>query len=382
MRIGIITTSYPRFAGDSAGHFVASHARFLVEQGHDVEVIAASDDKARDDKSTDIHVTRVPSRGLFYTGGAPDTLERLPLRGALNAASFTARFAFEVAKRARRWDAIIAHWLTPSALAALPSTKPLLAIAHGGDIHTLRRMRLLAPTLFALRARNARLVFVSSDLREIAIAAAPRLTAWLEAATVQPMGIDLARFSAITPALSQQTTLLIVSRLVPVKGVDVALRAFAELADRIDENCELVIAGDGPERASLEILAHQLQIDDRVRFLGEVSTDERDRLLSTAALVIVPSRVLPTGRTEGTPMIALEALASRVPVVASAVGGLKDLAAATLVPPNDPVALADAIDEVLGMGSLPAEDLADLSGAETLEALDWQVVGKRLMPVG
>jgi len=128
-----------------------------------------------------------------------------------------------------------------------------------------------------------------------------------------------------------------------------------------------VIAGDGPERARLAAApgSHQL--------LGEVAAERRDALLSSASIVVVPSRVLPSGRTEGTPMIALEALAAGVPVIASAVGGLRDLPGVRLVAPDDPHQLADEIDHVL----------AQPPRAESLRAavarLDWREVAARLL---
>ena len=359
MRIGVVTTSYPRFAGDPAGSFVAAHVSATRALGHELDVITGGD------------------HPLFTGPGAPELLERG--NSWLAAASFSAQLALAVARRARRWDAAIAHWLAPSALAAL-SARRVLAIAHGGDIHTLRRARLLAPALYALRARGARLVFVSSELLELARAAAPRLSRWLDdAAIVQPMGLDLARFRRLNHRDTEATefrnsvasvplwfnssrrTVLVVSRLVPIKGIDIAIRAARDL------DAELVIAGDGPERAALERMGG-------ARFVGAVDPDARDRLLATAACVVVPSRVLPNGRSEGTPMIALEALAAGVPVVASAVGGLRALApAARLVPPDDPRALAAAIETVLATPP-PAESLR-----ATVAHLDWPHVARRLL---
>ena len=359
--IGIVTTSYPRWRGDAAGNFVAGHARALLALGHRVEVIAAGPPAGSGSPSPPDHpfavdalVTRIPSR-LFYRGGAPDLLERAPVAGAVAAASFTFRLAAAV--RRRRWDHLIAHWLAPSAIACLPARAPLLAIAHGGDIHTLRRLHLLAPVLHALRARRAKLVFVADELRALSRRAAPSLARWLDDAIVQPMGVDVARFAALTRGPADPPHVLVAARLVPVKGVDVAIDAMTRLPD-----VRLVVAGDGPERTSLAERAPA-----NVTFLGEVDAAARDRLLAAASVVVVPSRVLANGRSEGTPTIALEALAAGVPVVASAVGGLGDLPA-RLVPPEDPDALATAIRNALSRRE-PAPPAP----------ADWQTVARRLL---
>jgi glycosyltransferase involved in cell wall biosynthesis len=96
-------------------------------------------------------------------------------------------------------------------------------------------------------------------------------------------------------------------------------------------------------------------------------------LLREAAAVVGPSRVTPGGRTEGTPSIALEALAAGVPVVASAVGGLRELAAVRLVPPDDPVALAREVDRVL------ADPPPPLALRQAVAHLDWPAVAVRLL---
>ncbi len=340
MRIGVVTTSYPRWPGDAAGSFVAGHVDALRAKGHEVEVLAAA-----------------AGNPLFYTGGAPDVLERSP-RHFATAAAFTVKLAARLATR--RHDAIVAHWLAPSAIAALPARAPLLAIAHGGDIHTLRRLNLLGPVLRLLRRRGARLAFVSSELRALAHAALPG--DYIAGSLVQPMGIDLARFARIARAESAEhdrPMVLVVARLVPVKGVDLMLAALAHLRTRV----RLVIAGDGPERARL---AHP-----DATFVGEVDAETRDRLLGQARLVVIPSRTLANGRSEGTPLIALEALAAGVPVVASAVGGLSELPVRLATP--TPIGLATAIDDALR--SPPSVATLRASVAH----LDWSQVADRLM---
>jgi glycosyltransferase involved in cell wall biosynthesis len=88
---------------------------------------------------------------------------------------------------------------------------------------------------------------------------------------------------------------------------------------------------------------------------------------------VVPSRTTSGGRTEGTPAIALEALAAGVPVVASALGGLRELPAVRLVPPEDPYALAREIDRVL------ADPPSPHALRRAVADLDWRVVAERLL---
>lgn len=324
MKIGVITTSYPRFPGDPAGSFVAAHVAAMTALGHDVDVIAPD-----------------PGEPLFARGGVPDLLEANP-RAFVDAARFSARFLARIA-RAPAYDLTIAHWLVPSALAAL-TRSPLLAIAHGGDIFTLARTRLLRPTIAILR-RRAKLAFVGAHLQRIANA--PGI--------VQPMGIDVDHFARLRRRPTNK--LLIVARLVPIKGIATAIAAM-----RLLPEFHLTIAGDGPLRGALG------PDTDQITFTGQVAPAERDRLLGEAAAVIVPSTILPNGRTEGTPMIALEALAAGVPVIGSRVGGLVDLPI-THVPPDDPAALATAIRTTLASPP-PRADMA---------LYRWPVVANRLI---
>jgi glycosyltransferase involved in cell wall biosynthesis len=357
MRIGVVTTSYPRNAGDAAGSFVSAHVAAMRMLGHDVEVLSAQDIGSY----------------LFDGGGAPEEMERggflEQAKAMLEGARFTAELTTLIYKRIPEWDVVIAHWL-PCGVAAVAAMQtmiaakagkriPLLVIAHGGDVHTLRRTHLLAGAMKALEAGGAKIAFVSDELRMLAGA---------DNGIVQPMGVDVARFADIPRAPTTPPTIAVIGRLVPIKGVDVAIAAMSD----VTTDAKLAIAGDGPERAVLEGLA---AANTRIELLGQLDATARDQLLSRASIVVIPSRVLPNGRSEGTPVVALEALAAGVPVVASDVGGLRELDAVIRVPAGDPRALASAIDRVLA--SPPSSEELRASVAH----LAWPRVAHRLLDV-
>jgi glycosyltransferase involved in cell wall biosynthesis len=146
---------------------------------------------------------------------------------------------------------------------------------------------------------------------------------------------------------------LVVSRLAPEKGVDVALAA-CRLA-----GLPLVVAGDGPELAALRGLADQGGGDDEVRFIGRVDDAELARLRAGASIALVPSRC---AETFG--MAAAEAMACGLPVAASRIGALPDLLdEPCLAAPGDAPALGQAIARVL------ADPGAGLRGLERVRAV-------------
>lgn len=394
MRVGVVTTSYPRFAGDAAGHFVRSHVEWMSEAGHLVEVVCAAGAPTLwpepDDRAA--RVDRVPvGTGLFYEGGAPDRLDRSP-RSWASAGVFAARLTAAVYRRSAGWDAIVAHWWLPSAMAAVAASRraghvPLLAIAHSGDIHLARRLGVLRPVVQTLLRQRAKLVFVNQALAELAAAAidASARPAFWQASLVSPMGVTVATRAATGPlvagtstdapvsALDSRPSVLFLGRLVPIKGIDTALAA-ARLA-KIP--WRLTVAGGGP--LATEVRASAEATPERVHWLGEVSTTARNTLLSAARCLVVPSRVLGGGRGEGLPLAALEALAARVPLIVTTSGGLAELpdSVCVRVPTEDPAALAAAIDAVIS-GADPGVGTRVESGASWVADKGWAAIGRRL----
>lgn len=133
---------------------------------------------------------------------------------------------------------------------------------------------------------------------------------------------------------------LFAGRLSHEKGVDTLVDAAGILAREVDGPV-LEIVGDGPDRAALEAQAQRVA-PDAIRFHGRVTADQVRGFLRGARVSAVPSRWY-----ENQPLSVLEAYASGVPVVASAMGGLNDLVTpgvdGALVPAADPQVLADAL---------------------------------------
>lgn len=125
-----------------------------------------------------------------------------------------------------------------------------------------------------------------------------------------------------------------VSRLLQIKGIDDAIRALAR-APRV----HLVVAGDGPERDALTALAAQLNMANRVHFLGWRSP--------IAPVLAALDGLLAPSRREGFGMSVLEAMQQGIPVIASSAGAhpetVVDGYTGLLVPPDDPAALTKAI---------------------------------------
>lgn len=138
-------------------------------------------------------------------------------------------------------------------------------------------------------------------------------------------------------------TLLAVGRMVPKKGFDILLKSYA-MIER-DEPCvRLMLVGDGPEYGALQLLARDLGIDGKIEWRGVQKHEAVIQSIEASDLVVVPSRAEPFG------LVALEAMASGKPVVATRVGGLPEVldgADAVLVEPDNPPALARAIQQVL-----------------------------------
>jgi glycosyltransferase involved in cell wall biosynthesis len=183
-------------------------------------------------------------------------------------------------------------------------------------------------------------------------------------------GVDVAAFGAADPYPHPRPYILGMGSLVPHKGFDLLLRAYALLpADRPD----LLIAGDGPEREPLADLARDLGIEHQVHLLGMVTGDRKVSLYRSATCFVCPSRREPFAN------VLLESLASGVPAVATDVGGNREIVRheenGLLCDPDSPAAIAAAVGRLLDDAALAAGLRA--GAARLIARFDWDAVADR-----
>jgi glycosyltransferase involved in cell wall biosynthesis len=255
-----------------------------------------------------------------------------------------------------RPDVIFAPWAYPDGYAAVELARqsgvPVVVQVHGSDIRQLQQFPARrAGTMLAVRQAQG----VIAVCRELA-GGVIRLGASPERVRVIIDGVDPAVFSPGSKESARQRLglpsdrqhLLFVGNLVPVKGIDVLVAACGRLRNSA---WQLHIIGDGPQRAALQRAAAAAGIGQRVTFHGAITHENLPDWFRAADLFVLASR------SEGVPNVLLEAMACGLPLVASEVGGIPEIAdqgASRLVPPERPDALAEAITDMLAHPPPPA----------------------------
>jgi glycosyltransferase involved in cell wall biosynthesis len=197
-----------------------------------------------------------------------------------------------------------------------------------------------------------------------------------EDAVLIPNGMHVARLQEAVGRIPRVAgRVLFVGRLEQMKGIDTLLRAFAAL--RIEHISHLRIVGGGSLCSSLEALARELGIADRVTFVGFVPVPAIYEEFAAAEIFAGLSR------SEALGNVFLEAQAAGCAVVGTRVGGIPDSVTdgetGLLVPPDDPAAAREALERLINDAGL-REKLSD-AGREHAKKYDWSVIAERYAEV-
>ena len=336
MNVLFLTTSYPTEADPVAGVFVQEHARAAAEHA-DVAVL---------------HLNRSHGhRGLprlSRIAGEEFPTWRVTYPWSPVAASAVAHFV----AAARGWravrrsgfspDVIHAHFFlagVPAVLLGRIARKPVVVTEQWSVFLPDDPLELTSPLRTA-----ARFAYERADL---VLPASEALRRGIEAHGIH------ARFEVVPNVVDttlfgdgggpRNGRLLAVGLLYEAKGYEYLFEALALLRSE-GRDVELDVIGDGPGRADYRRLVTELGLDDAVVFHGVVPKPEVARRMRDASLFVL------TSRYDNNPCVLIEAMASGLPVIATAVGGIPEVvdeSAGILAAPRDPRAIADAIAAAL-----------------------------------
>jgi colanic acid/amylovoran biosynthesis glycosyltransferase len=277
----------------------------------------------------------------------------------LRGRSGTERFAAQAAERLRPQSPAIVHaqfgWGAVSGVAvARRLGVPAVATFHGTDVTVVPVTGGGAPGWHGPRGHSYAPMFETLDAAIAVsdfIAAKLRALGFAGAIEVIPAGVRLDRMPFREAEPDGAPRILYVGRLTPQKGLAVLLEAMPLILEAAPA-ARLEVIGGGPIRGELERRARGLGVSAQTSFRGPLPRREDVVAgLRAAHVFVMPSRAMPDGQAEGSPVVTKEAQAIGVPLVATDTGGIAETVPpehrADLVPSDDPVALAAAVARLL-----------------------------------
>ena len=283
--------------------------------------------------------------------------------------------------REERPDLIHIHLPHPGGVLGLLASGyrgPIVATYHSDVVRQRVWSAVFRPFLDAL-LRRARAIVVTSPAY---LDSSAVLRRHRDRCRVVPYGIPLSRFEApdaqavaAIRARYGPRLLLAVGRLVYYKGFDVLIRAMAAI------DAPLLVIGDGPLRTDLEDLARTTGVADKVTFLGEMQNDAAAPFFSAADVFVLPS----VARSEAFGIVQLEAMACGTPVVNTALrSGVPWVSphgvSGLTVPPQDPPALASAVETLLGDAAM-RRCFGDAARARVRAEFELSVMANRIVRI-
>jgi len=313
MRIGI--TCYPTYGG--SGVVATELGIELAANGHEVHFISYSQPFRLSGRDDGIYYHEVPVSNYPLFEFPPYDL------------ALASRMA-EVAEF-YELDLLHVHYAIPHSVSAMLARQmlaargrhlPFVTTLHGTDITLVGLDRSYLPiTRFSIQQSDG-VTSISQYLKEKTITdfeidrPIEVIPNFVNCDVYTPCKDEIVRAEARKRfAQSGEAILIHLSNFRPVKRVTDVVKVFARVAKQVP--AQLVLVGDGPDRSAAEWLAHDLEINDKVHFLGK--QERVNELLPLADLMLMPSQLESFG------LAALEAMACRVPTIATRVGGVPEL---------------------------------------------------------
>jgi glycosyltransferase involved in cell wall biosynthesis len=385
----VLTSSFPRWAGDNTTPFVLHFARNMAAEYGRVLVVAPhyAGAETAEKLEENLAVRRFryflpyAQEDVAYGGNAVGRVKKTPLYAAKLAFFLISSFVTVLRARAR---VINVHWLIPQGLVAI-AVKALtgarvVVTVHGGDVFSLNG-RLLR--------RVKKLILENADT----VVANSRVTA--EACRslydgreyeIVPMGVDTSRFSPgpksatlVSRHALGDFTILFVGRLTEDKGLLDLVEAL-HLLKRSGVDFKALIVGSGDQESHLRERVERLGLVDEVDLVGWVPSDDLAEYYNTADVFVGPSIVGSKGWQEALGLVFVEALATGLPVVSTSTGGIADVVedhvTGFLVDQHSPEQIAERLRLLHGDRDL-LRGMSERARATVEQRFSWTTVNRR-----
>ncbi|HLO02468.1 MAG TPA: 1,4-alpha-glucan branching protein domain-containing protein [Symbiobacteriaceae bacterium] len=367
LHILMLSWEFPPNNVGGLGRHVHDLGKALVGLGHRVSVLTACMPGERPDEE------RIAGMRVRRIARPPETDSFLAWVYQLNRSLQQEALAW--ANQAGPFDLVHAHdWLAGQAGMGLKAAwrVPLVATIHA--LEQGRNGSINSDLQAAIHEEEIRLAQTTDQVITVSEAMG-KAVAWYSGRipTVIYNGIDLPG-TVVAAEASPDPYFFFIGRLVPEKGVQVAIEALSHLPPTV----RLLVAGKGPMEAELKEQATRLGLAARVQFLGRVTDVDRDRYLAGAVAGLVPSLYEPFG------IVALEVMAAGVPVIVSETGGLREIVThdqnGLRVYPGDPHSLAIQMKRLLTDGALKRR-LVAAANRDLTERFGWSQIAAQTIQV-
>ncbi|WP_286474283.1 glycosyltransferase [Methanobacterium sp. CWC-01] len=355
IKIGVITSAYPEYEDDPHGIFVHRLMREIAKKAHEVCVIAPHTGGKSKYSMDEVQIEKFH---YFY----PKRFEKLAGRAGMidnvkegwfvkfQVFTFLIFNVWYSLLKFRDVDMVHVQWPIPNGLGALFLKKlygvPYINTIHGEEVYLAKRYHMQ----FALRwlVNNSSKTVTNSSATRNACVDAGLDEDKLE---IIPFGVDTDFFRPMdVPKDEDIFQILSVGYLIERKGHEYLIKAMKEIVNERDD-VKLKIVGSGPLEEKLKSLLYDLDLEDKIEILKNVSDVELLNLYNSSDLFVLPSVIDSQGNTEGLGVVLLEAMACGVPVIGSNVGGIPDIIknnrTGILIPEKDHSFLAKKIIELI-----------------------------------
>jgi glycosyltransferase involved in cell wall biosynthesis len=354
-----LTTSYID-SSKSKDHFVFFEDKSLIDGGYRVKTITPHKKKLALKENVDsiqIHRFRYLPENYEISSSLPDALKTSS--GKIKLLFLSLCFLFSTFSHClkEKPDLILAHWAVPSGIIAFMMArifkiKYIISI-HGGDVAPLKNSNFLRKFVIKI-LNNSSCVIVNGGFTEKEFTKMGVKKNKLKIIFGPPNYVthlsDTKQLLNFRNTITAKNTkiILTVARLTELKGIEYLIRSIPYLKY---PNIHCLIVGTGELLNHLQYLAKSLQISEKITFFGRAGEPKLGWIYDISDVFVLPSIIDSTGATDAMPLVIPEAMESKLPVIGTNVGGIPFMIDhnenGLIVPPRDPILLAESIDAIL-----------------------------------